>query len=206
MSSPVENDPTLARFRRGARPPAGPPGPPPVVPQYDAAAEPASTTPASPPTLARGPAPTAQPPERSPWAPRDDSASEGASVPGRGWAADPARPLFGELVADPGEVDQAWTAVDDDPGRALGITAVAIGLFVGVIGVFVGIASVRRSRLAGRAGVTGYIGIAVSILSIVVFSVVGLSWLRYEISLAQQCSLVGPGEYLTQTGQQVSCG
>ncbi len=195
MSSPVENDPTLARFRRGARPPAGPPGPPPVVPEYDAAApEPLP------------PAPLPLTGEPSPWAPRDVGVA-GAPVEGRGWAEDPARPLFGELVADrDDEFDPPWTAVDDDPGRSLGITAVAIGLFVGVVGVFIGIASVRRSRLAGLAGVTGYVGIAVSVLSIVVFSAIGLSWLRYEISLAQQCSLVDPGQYLTQTGQQVSCG
>jgi hypothetical protein len=196
MSSPVENDPTHARFQRGARPPAGPPGPPPVVREHEADA---------PAVRSERLQPAPVPAEPSRWAPRDVDPVAPPTSPGRGWAEDPARPLFGELV-DGDESDPPWTAVDDDPGRALGITAIVVGLFVGIVGVFVGIASVRRSRLAGLAGVTGYVGIAVSVVSIVVFSAVGLSWLRYEISLAQQCSLVGPGQYLTQTGQQVSCG
>ena len=83
--------------------------------------------------------------------------------------------------------------------------SIVVGFFVGIVGVFIGIASLRQSRRAGLAGALGTAGIVVSVLNIVIGGAVGISWVRYEVSLSQQCALVGPGQYFTQSGDQVSC-
>ena len=109
---------------------------------------------------------------------------------------------FGELL-EPREPE--WPAVDVDPGRRSGVVAIVVGFFVGLVGVFIGIASIRSSRRVGLTGALGTAGIVVSVLNIVVGGVVGISWVRYEVSLQQQCALVGPGQYVTQSGGQVTC-
>lgn len=109
---------------------------------------------------------------------------------------------FGELL-EPREPE--WPAVDVDPGRRSGVVAIVVGFFVGLVGVFIGIASIRSSRRVGLTGALGTAGIVVSVLNILVGGVVGISWVRYEVSLQQQCALVGPGQYVTQSGGQVTC-
>lgn len=109
---------------------------------------------------------------------------------------------FGELL-EPHESE--WPSVDVDPGRRSGVVAIVVGFFVGLVGVFIGIASIRSSRRVGLTGALGTAGIVVSVLNIVVGGVVGISWVRYEVSLQQQCALVGPGHYVTQSGDQVTC-
>jgi hypothetical protein len=201
MSDPASHDPASARFRRGAGRPVGPPGPPPPVAGYGARVQdpgltPAPWAPESPPiTVADLPAPG------------DPSVPAGAPAP---VIAPESRPAFGELVGAPGDdgpwPPRSWSTDDQDPGRTTGVVAIVVGFFVGIVGVFIGIVSLQRSRRVGLAGALGTAGIVVSILNIVVGGAVGISYVRYEVSLAQQCSLVGPGQYLTQSGDQVSCG
>ncbi|BDZ48800.1 hypothetical protein GCM10025867_10410 [Frondihabitans sucicola] len=200
MASPSDNDPALQRFRRGAGTRVGPPGPPPVPGGYRP--------------------PGVQPPaETQSVAPRSGEPIAPGTVPGWPATPDPARaePLFGELLGpppavEPGEAEPlydapspSWPPVDDDPGRGSGIASIVVGFFVGIVGLFIGVYSVHRSREVGRAGVLGFVGVLVSLLSIFVVGAIGLSWVRYEVDVAQQCSLVGPGHYLTQSGSEVTC-
>lgn len=191
MTGLQPNDPSLARFRRGEGRRVGPPGPPPAVQAYSgppaddaAVATTVSWAPeAQPITVADLPAPTGtQSPE--------------FSVP------PPAPTPFGELL---GPADAPWLPVDDDPGRTSGIVSIVVGFFAGLVGVFIGIASIRASRRAGLAGAIGTAGIVVSVLNILVGGAVGVSYVRYQVTLAQQCALVGPGQFATQTGDQVTC-
>jgi hypothetical protein len=204
MSTPENQDPALARFRRGASNPSGsatPVGPPPVA-QPPVPQEPASTPPLSPPEGA-GPITVASLPASV--TPRDPG------IP---------RPLFGELIDDQPEAHSAIEPLfegperdargsDDDfegdPGKTSGIVSIVVGVFVGIVGIFIAIFSLRRSREVGLPGLFGFIGILVSIASLIAAGAIGISFVRYEAQLAQQCSLVGPGQYLTQSGDQVSC-
>ncbi|RKR75722.1 hypothetical protein [Frondihabitans australicus] len=202
-------DPRTARFRRGAGRPVGPPGPPPPVHGMG---------------IGRGSVDPAAGGDVAPWPLTGDSGRPlslddlplpgGLSHP----APPPAPPAYGELAENrwPGAPraqpdDEAgddagdWPDVDDDPGRRSGVVAIVVGFFVGVVGVFIGIASIRASRRVGLAGALGTAGIVVSVLNIVVGGVVGISWVRYEVSLQQQCSFVGPGQYVTQNGDRVTC-
>lgn len=220
MSDPAKNDPASARFRRGAGRPVGPPGPPPPVAGYGAQAQDPGLAPVAPSwapesmplTMADVPAPASVPAG----APVPMPTQVGASVPAQAPApAFAGRPAFGEILGGDVSVgsasdEQAWPAggwpdVDQDPGRTTGVVAIVVGFFVGIVGVFIGIASLQKSRRVGLAGALGTAGIVVSILNIVVGGAVGISWVRYEVSLTQQCSLVGPGQYLTQSGDQVTC-
>jgi hypothetical protein len=230
MPTPPENDPALARFRRGAGTRVDPPGPPPVLRagEHDAG----------------GPerAPEAfEPPTAGPQIPSDWAASgsplPAGTVPGGAGPTDPGAgfPLFSDLVGglvgapapngvggvepegqwpQEGWSENAWPGGDwqrppaapgVDPGRNSGIVAIVVGIFAGLIGLIVGIFSVRSSHRAGLAGRFGIVGIVVSLLSLVVVSSIGISYARYEASLAHQCALVGPGDYLTPSGDQVTC-
>lgn len=208
MSGPRENDPALARFRRGAGSRVGPPGPPPVPGSFVAPPAVPPADPAVAPSAGLAPGPSSGS-AAGPIAP--GTAPEWATTP------DPGRvqPLFGDLLgkqsaeltatAYDDDSDEPWLEVDDDPGRNSGIAAIAVGMFVGIVGLFVGIYSIRRSRDAGLTGTLGIVGVIVSLASILVVGVVGLSWVRYEVQVAQQCALVGPGTYLTQSGTGVTC-
>jgi hypothetical protein len=198
MSTPQDHDPALARFRRGASRPAGPAGPPPVAP---------------PPVFS-------QPPVFRPGAEGPITVESLPSVPG---PRDPGipQPLFGELLEDPrrvdGEIEPLFEAPEGDqydefdefgerdPGKTSGIVSIVVGAFVGIVGVFIAISSLRRSREVGLSGLFGFVGILVSIASLIVAGSIGISYIRYETQLAQQCALVGPGQYLTSSGDQVSC-
>lgn len=205
MAGPQDDDAALARFRRGAGVRVGPPGPPPL---------PGDRRPATP----------QQARDAAAWAAAGGPGAEPIStgtVPGWAGEADPARPLFGDLVGPPPATSTAppaspssplfdespseWLPVDDDPGRATGIASIVVGLFVGLVGLFLGVHSIRRSRAAGLAGGLGIAGVVISMLSIVIVGAIGLSWVRYEVQVAEQCSLVGPGLYVTSSGEQVTC-
>jgi hypothetical protein len=127
--------------------------------------------------------------------------------PARNSAAAPPAPLFGELLDGPDspEAEGEWLVVDDDPGRRWGVASIVIGVFVGVVGLFVGVHAIRRSREVGLAGGLGIAGVVVSALSILVVGAIGLSWVRYEVDVATQCALVGPGRYVTDSGSAVTC-
>jgi hypothetical protein len=228
MSTRPENDPALARFRRGAGTRVDPPGPPPVL-QAGALGDtvPERGGDAFEPAALRGEIP-------SDWAANGSPLAAG-TVPGGAGPTDPGadHPLFSDLVGGPvgaprpssdgesdgqwpqeGWFDDAWPGGDwqrphsepgVDPGRNSGIVAIVVGVFAGLIGLVVGIFSVRSSHRAGLVGRYGIIGIVVSLLSLVVVSSIGISYARYEASLAHQCALVGPGDYLTPSGDQVTC-
>ena len=198
MASTHDDDPEHRRFRRGAGARVGPPGPPPVpggqvvpppredgrlittgsVPGWANADDPAPATPATPATAALPATPA------------------------------PPSPLFGELLEGPAgaESENAWLPVDDDPGRRWGIASIIVGVFVGVVGLFVGVHAIRRSREVGLRGGLGVAGVLVSAVSILVVGAIGLSWVRYEVDVATQCALVGPGRYVTDSGTAVTCG
>lgn len=202
MASPSDNDPALQRFRRGAGTRVGPPGPPPVPGAY----QPPVPSPLQPSSLQPSPlqAPPLQP------------IAAGTAPAGAG-GQDPAHPLFGDLLGAPPTTadptsgawaqasDDAWLPVSDDPGRRSGVTSIAVGIFVGIVGLFIGVHSIRRSRAVGLSGAVGAVGVVVSALSLVIVGAVGLSWVRYEVQVAHQCALLGPGQYLTQSGTAVTC-
>ncbi|GAA4675493.1 DUF4190 domain-containing protein [Frondihabitans cladoniiphilus] len=188
MSTPSENDPALARFRRGASTPAGPVGPPPPL-QGDRSAPPPVVPLASPVVPPAPPVVLPAPPSIQPLF---------ADVLGSGAGQPSGVPLYDEP-------DYDWAPDEPDPGRTSGIVGFVIGIFIGVVGLVVGILSVRSSRRDGRVGGWGIAAIVVSLASMAVVAGVSVSYARYEISLANQCSVVGPGSYLTQSGTQVTC-
>lgn len=213
MAPPAENDPRLTRFRRGApggeTQHVGAPGPPPVLPEFAGQLEPAASDPALPPVAPTTPQPPAFAPPVAPpvdWAapPAPDS-----SVPSR--EAPSSEHLFAEFESEKGAEPlyetpaYDWMPVEVDPGRSTGIASIAVGIFFGIIGLFIGVHSIRKSRAVGLAGGIGIAGVIVSSLSVLLFGSVVLSWVRYEVELAQQCSLVGPGQYYTSSGDLVTC-
>lgn len=204
MAPPADDDPRLTRFRRGARageaPQVGAPGPPPVVPEFatqlDGDPSDPSLTPFAPPA---GAAQWAPPPAPSPTPyPAAQTAPPVDHLFAEFGPEKTAEPLYDTPAYD-------WLPVDVDPGRSTGIASIAVGIFFGIVGLFIGVHSIRKSRGVGLTGAIGIVGVIVSSLSVVLFGSIVLSWVRYEVELAQQCALVGPGQYYTGSGDLVTC-
>ena len=139
---------------------------------------------------------------RQVWAPATDPAPAGEVAP-------EARPENAGLGSYFFPADDDWSSSpprSDDEGRGLAVAAVVFGVFFAPLGLVFGIVAARRARAAGRPATLALVGVAVASVVIVLSVVWAVAALDHYSQLATACAQLGPGDYVNDDGQTVTCG
>lgn len=136
------------------------------------------------------------------WAPTADA------TPAAGVATD-ARPENAGLGSYFFPADDDWSSAPpraDDEGRGLAVAAIVFGVFFAPLGLVFGIVAARRARAAGRPATLALVGVAVASVVMVLSIAWAVAALDYYSQLATACAQLGPGDYVNDDGQTVTCG
>jgi len=96
-------------------------------------------------------------------------------------------------------------AVQEDPGRTLGVVGLVLSVVANVIGLIVSIIAFRKSKQAGFNNMMAKVGIVIGAVTTGFGLLMGGIGIYAAVHLASTCSDLGPGVHQVGT-TTVTCG